>query len=253
MYLGPAWAWFLVVAGAVAAGTYEVGSMTHPDDRVSKLVLVATSLAVTSTLYVYSDSPRELLTLLFGYPVIALLVPLFRLKDLASAGLRIMSGIAAPLYVGGLGATLALLRRDFPGLEGPGFVLMTLTIAWWSDVGGYFGGRYFGRTKLYERVSPKKTREGFVGGLGGAVIAALLAHFWYLPQPSVWHAVSLALVASVLGQFGDLAESLLKRSTGVKDSGALIPGHGGMLDRIDAVLVVSPVVFLYALWFYVPA
>ena len=98
-------------------------------------------------------------------------------------------------------------------------------------------------------MSPKKTVEGAIGGLLGSVMWAVVASLWfmrgYLPLA---HAVALALVAGVLGQAGDLAESLFKRSTGVKDSGQLVPGHGGVLDRVDAVLATSPVVFLYALW-----
>jgi phosphatidate cytidylyltransferase len=97
-------------------------------------------------------------------------------------------------------------------------------------------------------VSPKKTVEGAIGGLGGSILGALCAHFWYLPSIPLVHAVALAIVAGALGQAGDLSESLIKRSTGVKDSGQIVPGHGGILDRVDALLVTSAVVFLYTLW-----
>ena len=121
-------------------------------------------------------------------------------------------------------------------------------IAWLGDTGGYFAGRYLGKTKLYEAVSPKKTREGFFGSLGGAVCGSLLAHFWYLPTLPLVHGLLLAVVGGALGQMGDLVESLLKRSTGIKDSGSIVPGHGGLLDRVDALLVVSPIVYLYTAW-----
>jgi phosphatidate cytidylyltransferase len=120
--------------------------------------------------------------------------------------------------------------------------------AWWGDTGGYFAGRYLGKHKLYEAVSPKKTIEGSVGGLAGSVLGALCAHFWYLPSISLAHAIPLSLVAGAFGQAGDLGESLIKRSTGVKDSGQIVPGHGGILDRVDALLLTSAVVFLYTLW-----
>jgi phosphatidate cytidylyltransferase len=97
-------------------------------------------------------------------------------------------------------------------------------------------------------VSPKKTVEGFFGSLLGACAGALLAHFWYLPTLPLTHAIPLAVVAGGLGQLGDLVESLIKRSTGIKDSGWIVPGHGGILDRIDALLIVSPLVYLYTLW-----
>ncbi len=129
--------------------------------------------------------------------------------------------------------------------SGPHYVVMTLTFAWFGDTGGYFAGRFLGKTKLYEAVSPKKTREGFFGSLGGSVLGAVVAHFWYLPSIPLEHAVPLAIVAGSLGQMGDLVESLLKRSTGIKDSGWIVPGHGGILDRIDALLIVAPLVYLY--------
>jgi phosphatidate cytidylyltransferase len=125
---------------------------------------------------------------------------------------------------------------------------MCLTFAWLADTGGYFFGRFLGKRKLYEAVSPKKTRAGFVGALIGAEVGGLLGHFLYLRSIPLEHVVPLALVAGALGQCGDLVESLLKRSTGIKDSGSIVPGHGGMLDRIDALIIVAPVVYLYTLW-----
>jgi phosphatidate cytidylyltransferase len=139
---------------------------------------------------------------------------------------------------------IALLREE----QGPGFALMTIMFAWLADTGGYFAGRFFGRRKLYEAVSPKKTIAGFIGAILAAVIAALVAHFSYLPSLPLEHALPLAIVAGTLGQLGDLGESLLKRSTGVKDSGEIVPGHGGMLDRLDALFVTSAIVYAYTRW-----
>ena len=125
---------------------------------------------------------------------------------------------------------------------------MCLMFAWLADTGGYFFGRFLGKRKLYEAVSPKKTRAGFVGALVGAEVGALAGHFGYLRSIPLLHALALGLICGAFGQFGDLVESLLKRSTGIKDSGSIVPGHGGMLDRIDALIVVSPIVYLYVLW-----
>jgi len=248
MYLGPTWAWYCVVLIAVVVASLEVFGMTHAGDRIAQGVGTACSVAVSFVLYFHNTNALALLTTALLLPIVGLLVPLWRLGDVQTAALRIMSGMATPLYVGGTATSLALLRSDFPGYVGPGLVLMTLTISWLSDIGGYFGGRYYGKTKLYPAVSPKKTREGYVGGLVGGLVAALLAHFWYLPQISLVPAVALGVVGSAIGQLGDLGESLLKRSTGIKDSGSIIPGHGGMMDRIDAVLIVSPLVYLSARW-----
>ena len=141
------------------------------------------------------------------------------------------------------------MRRDARRRTAPAFVVLTLMFAWFGDTGGYFAGRFLGKHKLYEAVCPKKTVEGAIGGLAGSVVGALLAHFWFLPSPPARStAIVLALVAGALGQAGDLGESLLKRSIGVKDSGGIVPGHGGILDRVDALLVTSTVTYLYALW-----
>jgi phosphatidate cytidylyltransferase len=247
MYFGPPWGWFLLVLGAAVVAALELFGMTHPDDRVARTILVLASAGATTALYFGEGDARVLLTLWVGLPVLGCMSTLVRLGQLNTAALRLMASVAGPSYVSLL-VFLALVRK-LPGNDGPGYVLMTLMFAWMADTGAYFAGRAFGRTKLYEVVSPKKTREGFVGGLLGAMLGALLAHYWYLPSIPLAHALPLSLVCACLGQFGDLVESLLKRSTNVKDSGHILPGHGGLLDRVDGVLFVAPVVYLYAAWF----
>lgn len=248
LFLGPTWAWFAIVFVASLVGAAELFGMTHPEDRVAQAIGVATTGVVSVTVYYGSRDPRILITLVAGVTILGGLVPLWRLGRIEDAALRIVAGIANPLYVGALVTTIALLRRDL-GDRGPGFVLFVLMLSWLADTGGYFAGRFLGKTKLYEAVSPKKTREGFAGSVGGALTGACLAHFWYLPSLPLVDGLVLALVGGVLGQMGDLMESLLKRSTGIKDSGWIIPGHGGILDRIDALLVASPIVYVYTMWF----
>jgi phosphatidate cytidylyltransferase len=247
LFLGPAWAWYAVVLVATLIGASELFAMTHPADRVAQGIGVASTGAMSAGVYFCSSDARALLTVVVLVTLVGLLVPLWRLGRIEDAALRILSGVAGPLYVGLLLATIALVRRE-QGDDGPEYVLLILMLAWLGDTGGYFFGRYLGRTKLYPAVSPKKTREGFAGSLVGSVCGSLLAHFWYLPSLPLGRGIALALVAGALGQFGDLVESLLKRSTGIKDSGWIVPGHGGILDRIDALLVVSPIVYLYTIW-----
>lgn len=247
MFIGPVWGWYLLVLAASGIGAQELFGMTHPKDRIAQAIGIVMTLAVSTTVYWFSHDPRALLTVLLVVPIVGILVPLWRLGEIPSAGLRIMSGVAGPLYIGALLTTIALLRRDQAD-DGPEYVVMTLTFAWLGDTGGYFFGRFLGKTKLYPAVSPKKTRAGFVGSLLGTLLGAVVASLWYLPAIPLAHALPLALVAGTLGQLGDLVESLLKRSTGIKDSGWIVPGHGGILDRLDAVLVVSPIVYLYTLW-----
>jgi phosphatidate cytidylyltransferase len=246
LFLGPTWGWFVLIVVVSAVGAAEFFHMTHPLDRVAQGGGIGLTMLVSAVLWWRSDEPRALLTLLAGVPLCALLLSLARLGDVRTAALRMSATAFGPLWIGML-TLLAVLRRE-QGPLGPGYVLMTLMFAWLADTGGYFAGRFFGRRKLYEAVSPKKTVEGFWGALGGAVSGALMAHFWYLPSIPLADSIVLAIVAGTLGQMGDLGESLLKRSTGVKDSGEIVPGHGGVLDRLDALFVTSAVVYLYTRW-----
>jgi len=245
LYRGPAWGFSLLATAAAGIAALEIFRMTHPGDGVSQAVGVVSTAAVTLALALASPEPIVVFGALVVAPFVGMLVPLARLGDISTAALRVMTGGAAPIYVGAPLATLALLRRDFD--DGAGLVLLTLMLAWFGDTGGYFVGRYFGKTKLYEAVSPKKTREGLYGAVLGSLAGALLAHFTYLPSLGLDAALVLGLAGGLLGQAGDLVESLLKRSLGTKDSGDIIPGHGGILDRIDALLVLAPVVYIYTL------
>lgn len=131
------------------------------------------------------------------------------------------------------------------GMWRPETVLCYIFIIWANDVFAYLVGMTFGRHRLCERLSPKKSWEGFFGGLAGAVATGLAAA--YALDANYWVWGGLALVASLSGVAGDLVESMFKREAGVKDSGQVIPGHGGVLDRFDALLLSAPYVFLYLL------
>jgi len=247
LFAGPAWGWYLLVAAACGIAAQELFAMTHPGDKLAQAAGIASTLGISVCLYFFTGDTRVLVSIFLVVPMLGALVTLFRLGAIETAAPRVMAAIAGPFYIGALITTVALLRRD-QGELGPRWVLMVLMFSWLADTGGYFVGRFFGKTKLHERVSPKKTVEGFLGSLGGASVGALLAHFWFLKPLPLEHALPLAIVAGGLGQLGDLVESLIKRSTGIKDSGWIVPGHGGLLDRIDALLVASPVVYLYTLW-----
>jgi len=247
LYRGPAWGFYLLVFPAAMIGTWELFAMTHPGDRVSQGIGVAIAAALSIALSFGVHDARTVVTVLVVVPLLGPLVTLARLGSIESAGFRAFAMGMGPLFIAVPMTLLALLRVEM-GADGPSYVVMTMMFAWWGDTGGYFAGRYLGKKKLYEAVSPKKTVEGAVGGLAGSVLGALCAHFWYLPSISLAHAVPLSIVAGAFGQAGDLGESLIKRSTGVKDSGQIVPGHGGILDRVDALLLTSAVVFLYTLW-----
>jgi len=125
-----------------------------------------------------------------------------------------------------------------------GIVLAILLLIWTNDTMAYFIGRWIGKNKLLERISPKKTWEGFFGGLVFSVIAGLLIFKWMQTFDAVtW--IGIAVIVSVFGTVGDLFQSMLKRKAGVKDSGKLLPGHGGVYDRFDAFIFCVPFAFAY--------
>jgi phosphatidate cytidylyltransferase len=124
-------------------------------------------------------------------------------------------------------------------------VIAVFASVWACDSAAFFVGRKFGKHKLFERVSPNKTWEGAVAGFVGAVATFLIARALALPYLSVSGALICGCMIGVLGQFGDMVESLLKRDAGVKDSSSIIPGHGGVLDRFDGLIFVSPMMYLY--------
>ncbi|MDE6085092.1 MAG: phosphatidate cytidylyltransferase, partial [Muribaculaceae bacterium] len=128
-------------------------------------------------------------------------------------------------------------------------VLLMFVMIWLNDTGAFCVGSLIGKHKLFERISPKKSWEGFFGGLAFAVIAGLVAYLWFgTSKFSQYSAVSLMIfgaLVSVFATWGDLVESQIKRTLGIKDSGKLLPGHGGILDRIDSLLMVAPLTFIY--------
>jgi phosphatidate cytidylyltransferase len=155
--------------------------------------------------------------------------------------------VLATLYVGMLGGSMIRLRNDFA--VGWKLVFFLLLVVWLGDAGAYYVGRSLGRHKLSPRISPKKTVEGLIGGIATSIITALVIHFTFFKELPLLHAVIAGVILSIAGVIGDLAESMWKRSAAVKDSGTLIPGHGGFLDRFDSIFFTAPI--LYSYWFLV--
>jgi phosphatidate cytidylyltransferase len=129
--------------------------------------------------------------------------------------------------------------------DGKQWLVFLFFIIWASDIGAYSIGIPFGKHRLYVKVSPKKSVEGFLGALAAAAGMALICRSWFMPSLGVTEAVGIALALAAIGTAGDLVESLIKRAAGVKDSGSIIPGHGGILDRMDSMLFAAPVLYYY--------
>jgi phosphatidate cytidylyltransferase len=156
---------------------------------------------------------------------------------------------SSALVLVALPLTFAIRIHAF-GFIGPYLLLFALIITWVGDTVAYFVGRAIGKHKFAPILSPKKTWEGAIASLFGALLVAVVfARYINIPQP---HLLGMAAVGNVAGQMGDLFESAFKRSAGVKDSGTLLPGHGGVLDRIDALILTIPVVWYYWIWVYLP-
>jgi phosphatidate cytidylyltransferase len=241
LFSGPRWLFPSMTAGVCFLGAIELFTMTAPAHLAMRIWgVLATMIAFGPFSGLLPEAflvPSVVVVICGG-----LLSSLVRVEPIEGAGLRMGWVVAGPFY---LGALFGVIVRLFGEPHGGEWVVLVMIYAFGSDTMGYFIGRAFGRHKLYEAVSPKKTVEGSLGGLLGALFGGLLAHFWFLPTLSLAHAIVLSIAAAAAGQAGDLCESLIKRSVGVKDSGTLLPGHGGILDRVDALVFAAGVVFLY--------
>jgi phosphatidate cytidylyltransferase len=185
------------------------------------------------------------------FPAVTVLIAaaaLLRAKAMPTSVPAAAGTLFAASYVGVLGGTIAALRTIEPVADGAWRVTMLLAIVMTSDTFAYFAGSAFGRHKLAPLVSPGKTVEGLAGGLVGGIVAALVVRYLGLSWIPVAAAIALGIVVAAFGVTGDLVESLLKRWSGVKDSGHLFPGHGGMLDRLDSLLFGAPVLYYYFLY-----
>jgi len=257
-YHRPEPTWALIFAASLIA-MHELFAMMLPaEDRRAALVMGGLAVAAfywldPVALAGYGDAVPHVVTgaMRAGSTIpilLAVVVPglyyLFRFRDIPSVAGRYAATVTGIVYAGYLTTYLAKLKlidRD----HGGDTVLIVLIVAWLADTGGYFAGRFLGKAKLYPAVSPKKTWAGAWGGIAGSVIGVAVLKL-VSAHDLTWLDVGLiAIPGGILGQLGDLTESLIKRSVGVKDSGALLPGHGGLLDRIDAVLFIAPYVYGY--------
>lgn len=251
VWSNPIAVWALVFV-ATFLGLREYYNMTLANEPVSERAFaIGCGLALGAVQYWLDSSPHVIAATLVGITIASFLFYLFRYGNMDTVAARVAQMITGVLYVALLLTFVALLKKRGP--DGGAWVFITLTCTWFSDTGAYFAGRFIGPAwpvKLYPSVSPKKTVIGAIGGIAASFLALVIAKLWYLPSLSWIDCVLVAVPANMLGQMGDLCESMLKRSVGVKDSGALLPGHGGMLDRIDALLFTAPYIYFYARWVY---
>jgi len=233
---------FLILLSLICLDEFYglVSSEILKPQRISGLVLgLATFLAVGS----YSLKGEEFYFVLVAAPlgVLIFLAELYRKKDhpfqnIAYTFLGVIFVVIPFIFFHALGFIGGDYSFHFP----LGFLLML----WAHDTGAYLFGVKFGKTKLFERHSPKKTWEGLIGGMAISLVVSFILSNYYT-ELTAMHWAAISVIIGVFGTYGDLAESMLKRSVDKKDSGSLLPGHGGLLDRFDGLLLSAPLVFIY--------
>ena len=242
---------YALLAVAVAIALHEGLSLVLPDlreRRIQSIILGSIIGGLAALIHMDSMPIAAALALLLIGVVLSAAEVVLRPGDLESAARRWQGAVFVSLYAGVPLLLLMALRNLGNDDEGVRFIYLCMAATWANDTLAYFAGRTFGKHKMHPVVSPKKTWEGFAGGVIGSLLAAVVCRVTFLPEISLIEAMVYGLVMAPLVPLGDLAESILKRASGVKDSGQLIPGHGGLLDRIDALLFALPWTYVVALF-----
>lgn len=242
-------AFIILFSLAAAWGVKEIYGIVRPKDNESWLVMAidmlgAAGLFVAMYLLTTTRTTPAVDWLLWpaAYIVIRCIVQLYRPHQDAIESLQ-----RSLLAIGYVAFPLSLLNA-IAAISAPRILLGMFVFIWINDTGAFLAGVSLGRHKFWERISPKKTWEGFIGGVLACVLGAWAIDRWandifQVPELGLW--IGMSAVVAIAATYGDLVESLLKRTAGVKDSGSLIPGHGGLLDRIDSLLLVAPAVLIY--------
>jgi phosphatidate cytidylyltransferase len=238
-YLPPlAFSSIVVLAGGLAL--FEFYRMCFGDRSHS--LLIGIGLTGFAALILGTHRPDIVVPALLVTLIGIISVPLFSRTPLEQSLKNVALTVFGVLYLGLTLSTLSMTRL-LP--QGEWLIFFLLLVTWASDTGAYYIGTLYGRHPLAPRISPKKTVEGLVGGFFGAIIIAYSARWWFLPELSSLDCLILATLLTITGLWGDLTESAMKRSVGMKDSGGILPGHGGMLDRLDSLLFTAPVFYYY--------
>ena len=231
---------FLGLAACLAA--WEFAGLGG--DGVRKTDQAIAVAAVLVLLVVASLWPGNIVPVFMGLSLVVLLYTLFTHAPMPTAGQRATVLLAVVAYIGLFFTALVLVAALGP--KGRYLVLVAAAVAFLGDTAAYFGGKAMGRHKLWPAVSPKKTWEGSFWGIFGSILGALAVKWLFFKGFGYTALITLGIVGGALGQTGDWVESAFKRSRGVKDSGNILPGHGGVYDRVDAFMFVGVVTYIWA-------
>lgn len=238
----PPWLFLLIILGLICLAQQEYFTLSLPGlSAPQKILGLFLSVLVPLSFY---DGRRECFLGIISVLLFVLIMLTLQGKgDLAPRLKKMHSLLLGLLYVPFFLSFFILLNKFG---EGRFWILFALAAVYGGDIVAFYVGRSWGKRKLAPLISPGKTIEGGIGAVGGSLVGALLFKFLFFPKVPLGPTVVIGLGVGVLGQIGDLFESLLKRVAQVKDSGTLIPGHGGLLDRIDSVLLAAPWVYFWA-------
>ncbi|KAA3616531.1 MAG: phosphatidate cytidylyltransferase [Calditrichaeota bacterium] len=245
------WYYFGLMLLLTMVGGNEFINFTKKKGMDPNWLLTLASFPALFTL-IFLNLTHYLLEYFAAYTVLLLLFELMRKEN--NSIFNVSAALLTTVYLGVLFGFLLDLRNlpvEFGFSERTGAVLVFLVFlaTWICDTGAYLAGKNFGRHKLAPRISPNKTIEGAVGGITGALLTAIVCQYYFNTSLQMHHAVIIALLIGVFGQLSDLVESLFKRDAGVKDSSAILPGHGGILDRFDSELLSVPLIYIYIKYF----
>jgi phosphatidate cytidylyltransferase len=245
------WVFVALVELIVVLGQYEYYKLAEKKGAQPLGVLgIILGFLIVPGFYFFQG--EYILPLLFGSILIIIMTELFRNKP--NALLNLATTITGLIYPTALFSFLIFIREasywlNCPYQDGAKWLLAMLAGTWICDTAAFFIGSKFGRHKLFPRVSPNKTVEGAVAGFISALLTMIVVHQTFFNSASLVHLLVIGAIGSSFGQIGDLAESLLKRDAGIKDSSNILPGHGGFLDRFDTLFVTAPLVYLYMKFF----
>ena len=240
---GPRWLFYILLCTAGLVGLWEYFRMTAPGlSPFIKWIDSALVVALFVAVYMRQALLLPGIMVLWAFFPMALEVFTFSAENEKEANMSSRTALLGPVYTA---LPLALLMFIDMRPQGHLWIFFLLTVVFACDTGAFYFGKSFGKHKLHKQVSPGKTWEGAAGGLFSSLAAAMLFLKFIDIHPFNASLVLMIMVLSISSQIGDLAESVLKRKQGVKDSGNILPGHGGILDRIDGLLFAIPVLFFY--------
>ncbi len=253
IYYGTPLHFWLLITGCILLGLVEFYQiLAKANIRCFRLLGVGLGLLTSIAFFQREGSflpLSQVISLVISLAVVGSFVSyLFYFRDLSTVIPELFGTMGGIFYVAWLLGHIIWIRSLS---HGKALIFYLLLVVWAGDTFAYYTGSLLGKHRLSPRISPKKTIEGSIGGILGSILVSIIAHFTFLKPISLGNSILLGFVLNVFGQLGDLAESLLKRGAGVKDSGTLIPGHGGILDRIDSLIFAGPVLF-YFLALYLP-